>query len=30
MLVAGRGDATVVFENGLGGPLELGARCSLT
>ena len=22
MLVAGRGDATVVFENGLGGPLE--------
>ena len=26
MLVAGRGDATVVFENGLGGPLELWGK----
>jgi len=26
MLVAGRGDATVVFENGLGGPLEMWGK----
>jgi len=26
MLVAGRGEATVVFENGLGGPLELWGK----
>jgi len=26
MLVTGRGDATVVFENGLGGPLELWGK----